>query len=135
MKRFCLLGVLLTILMILIAACDRTATIGSQTVVDDDHNAVHMNDTNFVQPSVTIKKGGSITLIDDVAATHIIENGRWDPQTGVQRPKIEPNAPKVNDIEIAGSGSQHTIGPFNAAGTFHLYCTVHPGMNLTVIVQ
>ena len=28
-----------------------------------------------------------------------------------------------------------TIGPFNTAGTFHLYCTVHQGMNLTVIVQ
>jgi plastocyanin len=93
-----------------------------------------MSDTNFVQSSITIKKGGSVTLVDDVATTHIIENGMWDPQTGTERPKIEPNAPKV-DVQIAGSGNQHTIGPFNTAGTFHLYCTVHPGMNLTVIVQ
>lgn len=134
MKRICFLGVLLIMLMLCMAACERTATVDSQASTDDQ-GTVHMNDTNFVQSSVTIKKGGSITLIDDVAATHIIENGWWDPQTGVQRPKIEPNAPQVADIEIAGSGSKRTIGPFNAAGTFHLYCTVHPGMNLTVIVQ
>jgi plastocyanin len=27
------------------------------------------------------------------------------------------------------------VGPFNTAGTFHLYCSVHLNMNLTVIVQ
>ncbi len=122
MKQKCLLWILFATLMLLVGACD------------DGQYSVHMGATNFVQSSITIKKGGSITLIDDVATTHIIENGMWDPETGTERPKIEPNAPTV-DAQIGGSGNQRTIGPFNTAGTFHLYCTVHPGMNLTVVVQ
>jgi len=27
------------------------------------------------------------------------------------------------------------IGPFTELGTFQLYCTIHPGMNLTVTVS
>jgi len=45
----------------------------------------------------------------------------------------ETNAPSVN-VQLNGN-DQQTIGPFAAAGTYHLYCTIHPGMNLTVIVQ
>jgi plastocyanin len=27
------------------------------------------------------------------------------------------------------------IGPFTTAGVFHLYCTIHQGMSLTIVVQ
>jgi len=27
------------------------------------------------------------------------------------------------------------IGPFTTAGIYHIYCSVHVGMNLTVVVQ
>ncbi len=47
----------------------------------------------------------------------------------------ENGAPVVNNMQFSGSDGSQTIGPFNTIGTFHLYCSVHPGMNLTVIVQ
>jgi plastocyanin len=47
----------------------------------------------------------------------------------------ENGAPVVNNVQISGNGSSQAIGPFNTPGSFHLYCTIHPGMNLTVIVQ
>jgi plastocyanin len=28
-----------------------------------------------------------------------------------------------------------TVGPFTTAGTYHIFCTIHPGMSLTIIVQ
>ncbi len=28
-----------------------------------------------------------------------------------------------------------TVGPFLTSGTYHSYCTVHPGMSLTILVQ
>ncbi|WP_443092072.1 cupredoxin domain-containing protein [Dictyobacter arantiisoli] len=37
-------------------------------------------------------------------------------------------------MQINGS-AQATIGPFTSSGTFRFYCPIHPGMNLTVIVQ
>src|SRR2546427_8347169 len=38
---------------------------------------VHLGNTNFLQNSVTISKGGSVTLVDDVSVVHIIQNGSW----------------------------------------------------------
>lgn len=57
---------------------------------------------------------------------HIIENGTWKNQEA--HPGAELGAPKVNATIAAGSSQ--TIGPFTATGTFHFYCTIHPGMNL-----
>jgi plastocyanin len=92
---------------------------------------VHMGDANFLQDSVTISKGGSVTLVDDSSVIHIIQNGSW--VNGVAKPAKEPGAPTVQ-VSFQGKDS-HDIGPFNTAGTFHVYCTIHPGMNLTIIVQ
>jgi plastocyanin len=38
---------------------------------------VHMGATDFLQPSITIHQGDSLTLVDDAASTHIINNGTW----------------------------------------------------------
>ncbi|GHO90272.1 hypothetical protein KSF_003200 [Reticulibacter mediterranei] len=93
---------------------------------------VHMSDTAFTQSTVTIKKGESITLIADTFTTQIIANGTWKKATA--QPAKEAGAPAVNNVQIA-SNSSASIGPFTTAGTFHLYCTVHVGMELTVVVQ
>ncbi len=93
---------------------------------------VHMTDNNFAQASVTISKGSSLNLVDDTAVIHIISNGSW--VNGSPQPKVESGAPVVSSLQFNGNDT-HSVGPFNTAGTFHLYCTVHQNMNLTVIVQ
>ncbi len=95
--------------------------------------SVHMGETTFFQPSVTISKGSSLNLIDDVPVLHIIGNGSW--VNNVTKPAIEPGAPVVNNVQISSAGQSIAVGPFNTAGTYHLYCSVHLNMNLTVIVQ
>ena len=90
-----------------------------------------MSNASFVPDTVTVPKGQMLTLIDDVAVPHIIKNGSW--VNGQAKPASEAGAPTVNQ-NFNGNDSA-TIGPFNTAGTFHLYCTIHPGMNLTVKVQ
>jgi plastocyanin len=95
--------------------------------------SVHMGPTTFLQPSITISKGSSLNLIDDVPVLHIIGNGSW--VNNATKPAIEAGAPVVNNVQISTAGQSIVIGPFNTAGTFHLYCSVHLNMNLTVIVQ
>jgi plastocyanin len=95
-------------------------------------NQVHMKDTDFAQHTVTIKKGESLILINDSFALHVIANGSWD-ATGNIISNAEVGAPNMN-VEVTGE-SRQSIGPFTTAGTFHLYCTIHPQMNLTVIVR
>lgn len=93
--------------------------------------SVHMGGANFTQSSVTIKKGDSLTLVDDVAVQHIIKNGRWN--GGAPAPATESGAPTVS-LTLNGNDSA-SVGPFTTSGTFHIFCTIHPGMNLDVIVQ
>jgi plastocyanin len=123
-KLFAMLG-LSYIIAVLLVAC------GSDS---NGPNPVHMNAGNFVQNSITIKKGESITLINDnLFVAHTIANGTWE--NGTAHTAREASAPEINDVKIDNSNSSATIGPFTTAGTFKLYCPVHAGMNLTVIVQ
>ena len=104
---------------------------GGGNTAGSGSSTVHLEAANFKQPSVTISKGSSLTLVDDVAVLHIIKNGSW--VNGNQVPKQEPGAPTVN-VTFNGSDT-HQIGPFNTAGTYHIFCTIHPNMNLTIIVK
>ena len=124
-KKFLFAMIGLALLTLLFAAC---------TVRDDTGPAgpvVKMGSSSFIDQTITIKKGESITLTDTVAVPHIIVNGTWDGTT--QKPNKEAGAPTVN-LSFAGSDSK-AVGPFTTAGTFKLYCTIHQGMNLTVTVQ
>ena len=124
MKKLLAAFILSGLVTVLLVACGGSGS-------DGRSNEVHMGETNFVQSSVTLKKGNSLNLIDDTGSVHIIQNGSW--VNGTPRPTTEPGAPTVNQ-QFNGNDS-HMVGPFNTAGTYHLYCTIHQNMNLTVIVQ
>jgi plastocyanin len=131
MKKFALLFVLFSLAAALLTACGGSA--GSCVSSSSGSTpTVQVCGNNFAQSSITISKGQSLTLVDDASSTHIIANGSW--VNGSAELKQEPGVPIVNNLQFNGNDS-HIIGPFNTAGTFHLYCNVHPGMNLTVIVQ
>lgn len=136
MKKLLVAFVVLGLLSALLVACGGSST-GSSSGNNGSGSSgsttdVHMTANNFAQPSVTISKGSSINLIDDTSDVHIISNGSW--VNGSPQPKVESGAPVVSSLQFSGNDS-HAVGPFNTAGTYHLYCTVHQNMNLTVIVQ
>jgi plastocyanin len=116
----------IALLSVLFAACN---IVDSSTLSTGPQ--VQMGATTFLKPTITIKKGQTLTLVDTVSAQHIVTNGTW--QNGTAKHLQEAGAPAVN-INFAGSDS-HSTPPFATAGTFLIYCTIHSGMNLTVIVQ
>jgi plastocyanin len=118
-------------LMLFVACSGMPGGTAGDTSTSGSGTEVHMGSQTFVQSTMTISKGSSLTLVDVVAVPHFIANGTWD--NSIAKPVKETNAPAVN-VQLTGN-DQQVIGPFAAAGTYHLYCTVHPGMNLTVIVQ
>lgn len=126
LRNLAVILVLGSVIILLLGACGSASSPSSTT-----SNAVHMNSTQFVQASVTIKKGESLTLIDDASTPHIIANGAWE--NGSPKRAKEPGAPEITNVLVNGNSSQ-SIGPFTTAGTFKLYCTIHEGMNLTVQV-
>ncbi|HLG62147.1 MAG TPA: plastocyanin/azurin family copper-binding protein [Ktedonosporobacter sp.] len=125
-KKFLLVITSFALLTILFAAC----TIRDESSISSGPQ-VKMGASNFIDTTITIKKGESITLVDTATAPHIITNGTWDGTT--QKPAKEAGAPTVN-LNFSG-GDSKSAGPFTTAGTFKLYCTIHQGMNLTVTVQ
>ncbi len=135
-RFFTLALVIAAMSSVLLASCIRpgtplpTANCGN-TPGGSSTPTVHLTATNFAVPSITIPKGSMLTLVDDVAVIHIIKKGSW--VKGSPVPKQESGAPTVN-VTFNGNDT-HQIGPFNTAGTFHIYCTIHPGMNLSIIVM
>ncbi|HEY7092689.1 MAG TPA: hypothetical protein VH393_05890 [Ktedonobacterales bacterium] len=94
--------------------------------------SVHMTASRFAPDIVALHPGDSLTVTNDGAAPHILSNGSWG-QDNHPTPAAETGAPAVNNVQVT-SGSV-TIGPFTTTGVYHIYCTVHPGMTLTIVVQ
>jgi plastocyanin len=116
---------------ILIAAIAQPGAPTTGTTSTNGVPTMHMSAGNFDQPSITIAKGSKLLLVDDVAVLHILANGSW--QNGAPKPEQEPGAPTVENVRV--NGNRVELGPFATAGTYHIYCTLHPGMTLTIIVQ
>jgi plastocyanin len=98
----------------------------------NDQPAVYMTATTFAQEVVLVPKGKSLLVVNDSSVEHILQNGAWD-ASGSAHPQVESGAPTLSNVDIT-NGSK-TIGPFTTAGVYHIYCTLHPGLNLTIVVQ
>ena len=95
-------------------------------------NEVDLGAASFEQSSVTLTSGQALHLVDSQASggTHnlcIGQNGTCDSSA---------NGPS----ELVGAGMMVNAGDtkditFSAAGTYHVTCTIHPNMNLTVTVK
>jgi plastocyanin len=95
-------------------------------------NELDLGSVNFVQTSITLSAGQQLHIVDpqDTGGTHnlcIGQNGTCD---------ANPAGPS----ELHGPGMMISPGAtkdvtFATAGTYHITCTIHPSMNLTVTVQ
>src|SRR5215469_15975288 len=93
---------------------------------------VHLTATRFAPAIVALHKGERLIIVDDGPVPHTLANGSWSAD---QRPvpAVEPGAPLVTNVAL--NNNTVTLGPFATPGTYHLYCTIHPGMTLTIVVQ
>jgi hypothetical protein len=118
------------IIISLIVAANPQA--GSATTTTNREPTVHMSSSTFVQNVVLVPKGSKVLMVNDTTVKHILQNGSWTPG-GTIDATAEAGAPIVHTVGSTGGSLE--IGPFNAAEVFHIYCTIHKGMNLTIVVQ
>ncbi len=116
---------------ILIAAIAQPAPVSTVATTTNNVPTVHMGPGSFLQSSVTIPKGAKLLLVNDTSSVHFLANGSW--QNGTAQAVKETGAPTLNNLQVSNKNTE--LGPFTTAGTYHIYCTVHQGMNLTIIVQ
>jgi plastocyanin len=121
------LGMIILSLIVTVVPQTSAASISS-----NGQPVAHMAANTFVQNVVLVPKGESLQIVNDSSVDHILQNGSWD-TSGAAHPGVESGAPTLRNVDIT-SGSKE-IGPFTTAGVYHIYCTLHPGMNLTIVVQ
>lgn len=105
---------------------------GGTPTVHAGTQTVHLLGASFAPDIIALHKGDTLTLVEDAPVPHTIANGTWSadnkPISGV-----EPGAPLIRNVQLDNTTT--TVGPFTSAGVYHIYCTIHPGMALTIIVQ
>ena len=90
---------LLGLLTIALAAC------GGGGVNTTTGPTVKLDAASFRQDSITIKKGKSLTFINETTSPHVIPNGTWE--DGAAKTEAESGAPTVNS-NIPANGSAST---------------------------
>jgi plastocyanin len=130
MKR---LALILAIFTLLLVACGRPSVAStSNSNLCPAGNVVYTSLNMFEQSCITLPKGDTLTVVQDQTAYHVFDYGYWNGTTA--QPQAAPaGAPAMKDLVL--SGPNVSIGPFTAAGTYYIYCTLHPGMTLTVVVE
>lgn len=93
---------------------------------------VHLVGASFAPDIIALHKGDTLTIVDDAPVPHTIANGTWSADNR-PAPGVEPGAPVIRNVEL--NNNTATVGPFTSAGVYHIYCPIHPGMALTIIVQ
>ena len=128
MKKLFLILIVMSVLTLSLGACG-----GSSNSASAGTSTVHMTAMAFAQESITIPRGSTLTLINDSSVPHILANGSWM-NSSAQAMHEQGMPAMMANMQVMGQSNQ-ALGPFSTPGTYHLYCTVHPGMNLTVVVQ
>jgi hypothetical protein len=89
---------------------------------------VGMVTRDFAKDAVTLRRGERLTLVNDSNAVHVVGPGV---DTHIKSP--ERGVP-MTGFHLMQTNTAYTTGPWMTLGTFYLTCSVHPGMNLKVVV-
>ena len=100
------------------ATGDVTVTITGFEFTADDA------DSSGDVPTLTVPVGTSVTFVNEDSTRHTATNGTDG----------EADADAAFDFNLAQQGAAETF-TFDTAGEFGVTCTVHPTMNMTIIVE
>lgn len=90
---------------------------------DDAAATVTLSDFAFDPTEITVSVGDTVAFVNEDDAGHTVTNGEGG----------APAADAVFDEPV--SAGQTVVITFDEAGTFPVTCTIHPDMQMTVIVE
>src|SRR5262245_1812521 len=94
-------------------------------------NLVGMEQVGFDRDQITIQQGQELQFVNDSNFLPVIAPGstaRVDADEGV--PSFGPDV-----VRSIPRGDPFGTGPWTEPGTYHITCTLHPEMNLDVVVE
>ncbi len=93
-------------------------------------SAVGMTHEGFRESRVTIPRGGTVTFYNDSGFLHVLgpgDDGRFASEPGSAQLGTRGAA-------LSETGDTYVAGPWNTPGTYHITCSLHPEMNITIVV-
>lgn len=86
----------------------------------------------FDPQMVNIKKGQTVTWVGGDNITHVLVEGTYT--VGGDKLRTEQTDDKAFHLDLSKKG-QTVSHTYTTAGTFTYYCSIHKGMNGTVVVS
>jgi plastocyanin len=132
------LGVLVVAMLTLsLAGCSSSLSVTQLSTgkgIAPPSNVVELGISNFIQHKVTIKAGQSVKFIDPPSSggVHFIcvgENLKCQPTPDTPAPLAKPSG-------LYFTNGQAPVNiQFKQAGTYKVICTIHPGMEVVIVVK
>lgn len=125
-RRISAVAVIGFLMALALVGCGGSSTTGGAS------NELDMGPSDFTQSSVTLSAGQPLHMVDsrDSGGTHMLCIG----QNGI----CDANPMGPSELHSPGMtfnpGTTKDIA-FSTAGTYHITCTIHPNMNVTITVQ
>ncbi len=88
--------------------------------------------TEFKPTDFAIKAGETLTFANENPIKHVIVQGAWKAGSDGLRTEGKDDGTYSLTVEKKGDKVEHT---FAKAGTYQFFCTIHFGMNGTVVVS
>jgi plastocyanin len=117
---------------LLVGGTAQPGTAGSVSTGGSGTATVRLTFNRFAPDIVALHKGETLTFVDEGSVPHMLANSMWIADKRPS-PGVETGAPAIRTVGV--NDKSVTIDPFTTLGTYHIYCTVHPGMTLTVLVE
>jgi plastocyanin len=94
-------------------------------------STIGMKQEEFDRTTITIRRGAQLRFVNNSNFLHVIAPG--------DRARVTPTqgAPTLgnDDVRTMPRGQPFVTDPWGTPGTFQMTCTLHPEMNLDVVVE
>jgi plastocyanin len=121
--------------LLLSAACGSSSTgSGTTTKAGSAGNGVQLNTAllSFSPETVKVAKGQTVTWVGGDNITHVLVEGTY--KVGSDKLRTEQTDDKAFNLRLTKK-DQRVSHTYDKPGTFTYYCTIHHGMNGTVVVS
>jgi plastocyanin len=127
-------AVLVTACLVALTACGSSGSKNTSATSSTSTDGVTVNTglLAFDPKTVTITKGQTVTWVGGDNITHVLVEGSYEVGgDGLRTKESDDKAFRLN-LSRKGQRVSHT---YSTPGTFTYFCTIHHGMNGTVVVS
>ena len=93
---------------------------------------VGMMQMDYARETIILQTGERLWLVNDSNFLHVLTLGK---NSLIEDERGAPHIGDALGLEVMPGGKMYQTPPWNTPGTYHLTCTLHAHMNLTVVVM